>query len=97
MGLSLIHICAVAQAGQQLLDAELLHADAVHGADEAVKVMIQAVVFPGALKGLHVPGGLHHADDRAVPLGAGADGAELCLGVVLADAEMCIRDSSIPT
>ena len=48
--------------------------------------MIQAVVLPGALKRLHIPRRFHHADDRRVPLGAGADGADLGLGVVLADA-----------
>ena len=48
--------------------------------------MIQAVVLPGALKGLHIAGRLDHADGGAVPLGAGTDGAELGLGVVLADA-----------
>ena len=45
-----------------------------------------AVVLPGALKRLHIPRRFHHADDRRVPLGAGADGADLSLGVVLADA-----------
>ena len=74
------------QAGQKLLDAQLLCGDAVHRAEQAVQHMVQAMVFPGALKCLNIAGRFHHADDRGIPLCAGTDGAKLCLRIVLADA-----------
>ena len=48
--------------------------------------MVQAVILPGALKSLHVPGLFHHADHRGVPLGAGAHRAQVSVRKVLADA-----------
>ena len=56
----------------------------VHGRDDAVEHVIPAVVLPGPLYGGHVPGICHHADDGAIPLGGGADGAQPPGGEVLA-------------
>ena len=52
----LLHLAA-AQPGQKLFYRELLGTDAVHRADEAVEDVVEAVILPGALKGLHVAGG----------------------------------------
>ena len=47
--------------------------------------MIQTIVLVGTLDGLDVPWAFHHTDHTAIPLGRGADFADLPRRIILAD------------
>lgn len=80
----LLHLL-VRHPHEELLDPDLIRADAVHGGDGPVEHMIHPMIFPGAFKGHHVPRILHHADNRPIPIPRPADGAELLVGQIAAD------------
>ena len=58
----------------------------VHGGNDPVQHMVQAVVLPAALQRGHVLGVGHHADKGGIPAAAGTDRAgAVALGEVLAE------------
>jgi len=75
---------AVVDALQQVLDVELLRADAVERRDDAAEYVVGAVVLLGALDGDDIADVLDHADDLPSAEGAGADGAGVGVGDVVA-------------
>ena len=66
-------------AGQQLLDPQLIRSDAVDRADRALEHVVATVELVGPLDGDEVAGLLHHADHRRVAAVVGADAAQLGL------------------
>ena len=81
---------AVAQAREQLVDLEILRADAVHRRDHAVQHVVQPVEAARALDRQDVQRLLDDADRRAVARSVAADAAGVDLRDVLADgAEDC--------
>ena len=74
----------VGQTVEQGADGQVLAAHPLDRVEQPVQHMVQAAVLPGALDGLDVLRGLDHADGGMVPRLVGADGADLPLGVVLA-------------
>src|SRR5690606_23542409 len=69
-------------AGEQLLDPQLVGPDALDGADGALEHVVAALELTGLLDGDDVPGFLDHAHDRALPAGVAADPATVALGDV---------------
>src|SRR4029453_2750461 len=75
---------AVHQPGHELLDPQVVGADAVDRADRAAEDVVPAAELPGALDGDDVLGLLDHAQDVVDAARVAADAALLGLAAVLA-------------
>src|SRR3712207_2755867 len=71
---------SVGQPGHELLDPELIRADALDRGDRSAEDVVATAELAGALDRDHVLGLLHHADDRRVSPRVTADPAGLLLG-----------------
>ncbi len=80
-----LDVRVLAQAGQQLLEPDLVGPDAVHGGNRAVQHMVQPLVLVDALDGRNVARVFNHADHVPVAGRRRADFAGVGIGEVAAD------------
>ena len=86
----------LADAGQQLADADILRPDALHRGDGAVQHVIAALEIAHALHGGHVARVAYHADHAVVAALIGTDRAGVFHRVVAADRAVFYRLAALP-
>lgn len=75
----------VLKAHDELLQVDILGADAVHGRNGSMEDVVLAVKFFDPLHGHDVPRAFHHADDVLAAAVVAADGAGILVGQIAAD------------